>query len=323
MLLSMMPLSIAFSPLNAPIRLATPIRAVVTMQLEDDEKDLLRLCALTDRGQRCSDSQMAEMRTLITRLETQAPECDATDLNGEWKLLAALGESPYRSSPFFWAFRQATGSMTTPISIPNPSVPAGGPLASAVYAITDAIPLYDIGSVVQKISGVCSENLGCLLPELDDASQEPSDGASGDAPSEGSSAGFPSADAGALTSEVELIIGRNFGFPAAQSLMTTTCTMREVPEMRPTSSIVNCEVRVEKTAAKQSTIAALLPSVDELLSFPTGDALDAISAESSTVRLTTTYLSSSATGLRISRPVLKASDVFVDEEPPIFVYVRA
>ena len=199
MLLSMMPLSIAFSPLNAPIRLATPIRAVVTMQLEDDEKDLLRLCALTDRGQRCSDSQMAEMRTLITRLETQAPDCDATDLNGEWKLLAALGESPYRSSPFFWAFRQATGSMTTPISIPNPSVPAGGPLARAVYAITDAIPLYDIGSVVQKISGVCSENLGCLLPELDDASQEPSDGASGDAPSEGSSAGFPSADAGALT----------------------------------------------------------------------------------------------------------------------------
>lgn len=260
---------------------------------------------------------MAQMRALVTRIETQAPDCDATDLNGEWKLLAALGESSYRSSPFFWAFRQATGSMTTPIAIPNPSVPAGGPLASAVYAITDAIPLYDIGFVVQTISGVCSESTGCLFPEPDDVSQEQ------DVPSEGpSDCGLPSPFAGSLTSEVELIIGRNFGLPAAQSYMTTTCTMRELPELRPSPSILNCEVRVETTAVKQSTLAALLPNVDEMLSFPSGEALDAISAGSSKVRLMTTYLSSSAAGLRISRPLIEAGGMGADELP-VFVYVRA
>lgn len=300
-----------------------PRSRVVVMDLSEDEGRLLRLCALTDRGQRSSDSQMQQMRSLITSLETQAPDCDAIDLNGDWKLIAALGESAYRSSPFFWAFRQATGSMTTPIAIPNPSVPAGGPLASAVYAITDAIPLYDIGSVVQSITGVCSEAAGCMLPELDDEGQGPSDGATGDSstPMEGSSAGFPTGDAGTLESQVELIIGRNFGFPAAQSLMTTTCTMRELPEMRSSPSVVNCEVRVEKTAAKQSTIAALLPNMDELLSFPTGDALDAMAPSSSTVRLMTTYLSCSASGLRISRPMLEMGAMDY-EEPPIFVYVR-
>jgi len=322
----------AYTPLHGPAMRHTmhalaesqarTARTAAVMEIMDDENELLRLCALTDRGQRCSDAQMAQLRSLITRIESDAPDCDATDLNGEWLLLAALGESPYRSSPFFWAFRQAAGSMTTPIAIPNPSVPAGGPLASAIYAITDAIPLYDIGSVVQKISGVCSENAGCVLAELDDPSQGPTDGTSGDEPSEGSYAGIPSSDAGTLTSEVELVIGRNFGLPAAQSLMTTTCTMRELPDMRPSPSIVNCEVRVETTAAKQSTIAALFPSADELLSFPTGEALDAMSAKSSTVRLMTTYLSSSAAGLRISRPLIEAGDMSAGE-PPVFVYVRA
>ena len=53
-------------------------------------------------------------------------------------------------------------------------------------------------------------------------------------------------------------------------------------------------MRVEKTAAKQSSIAALLPNADELLSFPTGDALDSMAPKSSCVRLMTTYLSCSA-----------------------------
>ena len=35
-------------------------------------------------------------------------------------------------------------------------MPSGGALASAVYAITDAIPFYDIGTVKQRIAGVRS-----------------------------------------------------------------------------------------------------------------------------------------------------------------------
>ena len=132
---------------------------------------------------------------------------------------------------------------------------------------------------------------------------------------------------------MELIIGRNFGFPAAQSLMTTTCTVQEklpgdsmiLPGAPSGSSVINVEVRVETTAAKQSSIAALLPGLDDLLKFPSGDALDAASAQSSRVQLATTYLS--ASGLRISRPVLDLGGqqglMGEEESMPLFVYQRA
>ena len=42
-------------------------------------------------------------------------------------------------------------------------MPAGGPIASAVYAITDAIPFYEIGTVVQRFDNVCSDTSGCKL----------------------------------------------------------------------------------------------------------------------------------------------------------------
>ena len=199
-------------------------------------------------------------------------------------------------------------------------------------AITDAIPFYDIGSVVQRISGLCSETVGCILPD-----EEPSDAAAANdatAPSDGDGGmniGSGSAfDSGTLVSEVELIIGRNFGFPAAQSLMTTTCTAKELveaslPGAPSGDSVINVELRVETTAAKQSSIAALLPGLDEMLKFPSGDALDMVSPKSASVILANTYLNRE-TGLRIARPVLKLDGAqgFMGEEEsmPLFVYAK-
>ena len=297
------------------------------------------------------------MRDLISRLEYAAPEASANDLNGEWRLLAVLGEkAAYRSSPFFWAFRQATAKYQTPIAIPSVDVPAGGAIASAVYGITDSIPLYDIGPAIQTIYGLCSEVDGCPVPELSVGEVD----ALGDAPSDGaeSSSLSPSDAMGTLESRVELAIGRNlFGaIKSPQSIMTTTCTAREIvpagDEPQPTGAAdagaanataaaadattsssnvsgrrtsIDVELRVETTAAKQSTIAALLPQLDELLSFPTGDALDLLRPKASRVLLRTTYLTER---YRISRPILDMEDAPLGaagepRDEPVFVYARA
>ena len=92
------------------------------------EANLLRLCALTDRGQRASPEQESELRAAIAALEAVAPPADALDINGEWRLLAACGETTYRSSPFFWAFRQAKqgeSMLLGTLHAPSMTFPAG------------------------------------------------------------------------------------------------------------------------------------------------------------------------------------------------------
>ena len=84
------------------------IRAQADAASTDLENGLLRLCALTDRGQRASESQTRALIERIEALERAAPPATVVDLNGEWRVLAAVGDSAYRSSPFFSAFRQAT-----------------------------------------------------------------------------------------------------------------------------------------------------------------------------------------------------------------------
>jgi hypothetical protein len=301
----------------------------------DDEMALLRLCALTDRGQRATAAQEAELRAQIERLEANAPDTDVLALNGEWRLLAACGETVYRSSPFFWAFRQCLAAATTPIAIPGAGVPAGGDLSSAVYGITDSIPFYDIGSAVQRISGLCGETIGCEVPTDDRGAGavEQSE------PSEGSDVPPPQVEIGQLVSQVELSIGRNFFgvFPSPQSLMTTTCSIKELappPEVKGTQTTVSTELRIETTAAAESSIAQVLPGLDGLLTFPSGDALDLIRSQSSRVTLLTTYLSPT---LRISRPVIVEdedkerdgvaggawSELDVENAAgPVFVYAR-
>ena len=205
-------------------------------------------------------------------------------------------------------------------------MPSGGALASAVYAITDAIPFYDIGSVAQRFSNVCDELSGCAISD-----DEANDGSGVDAgvPSDGveAAAGSPNAASGggSLQSEVELIIGRSFGLPVAKSLMTTTCTVTELPPQAGGGGgacAIDVEIRVEKTAAKQSTLASMLPQLFSSLDsfeFPSGQALDALNPLSSRVRLRTTYLSPT---LRISRPMLDLEGSGGDGKRAIFVYAR-
>ena len=280
------------------------------------EAALLRQAALTDRGLRASALDKSQLQMLIRRLESLAPDASALDLNGEWRLALALGETPYRSSPFFWAFRQAAAGATTPVAVPGAEVAAGDSLASAIYGVTDTLPFYDIGNVVQRISGLCSDVDGCL--EEDDegftsdgvqAASEPNDGNNSPLPS-------PSTDVGSLESVVQLTIGRLFGISTMESQMTTAAevrTLARTPSDR--SGVVEVELQIQTTAAKQSTIASVLPALEDALKFPSGAALELIKKRSSFVRLRTTYVTDS---LRISRPVLEG----VANSDAVFVYSR-
>lgn len=246
---------------------------------------LLRLSAATDRGQRASEADRERLAELVRQCESAAPAADALDLNGEWRLVCALGEAAYRSSPFFWAFRQATDGLTTPVGIPGSDVQAGGSWSSAVYGFTDLIPFYDIGSATQRFVGVSSDQNAVT----------------------GSATGN-------LESQVKLEIGRLFGLPSMSSLMTTTAAVQTMPR---SDRSVEVELQIQRTAAKQSTIASLLPVVDQFLDFPSGDALELLREGSSYVRLRSTF---PTRDLRISRPVLVNAPAA--EVGGVFVYVR-
>jgi len=254
---------------------------------------LLRLSAATDRGQRASAAERDQLLELVQQCEAAALAADAMDLNGEWRLILSLGEKAYRSSPFFWAFRQATAGLKTPVGIPGANVEAGEPWASAVYGFTDTIPFYEIGSVVQRFSGI---------PKTQ------SELSNGSLPS-------PSQLGGDLESQVKLEIGRLFGLPSMSSQMTTTAAVQTIPRK---DGAVEVELQIQRTSAKQSTIASLLPALEPLLEqFPSGEALELIRKGSSYVRLQSTF---PTRDLRISRPTLvNAPDEEVDA---IFVYVR-
>lgn len=236
----------------------------------------------------------------------------------------ALGESPYRSSPFFWAFRQATAGVTTPVDIPGADVLAGDAISSAIYGITDTLPFYDIGSAIQRFAGVCSDDVGCDILEDDCEDEKPSDGATttgvgASEPSDGGNTPMPTGE-GSLVSEVDLQVARLFGLPRMESKMTTTAVVRTIPRAESSGDLpagaFDVEVEVRTTSAKQSSIATLLPALDDALSnFPSGDALEALKKGSSLVKLRTTYLSDT---VRVSRPLLKGT-----AKDSLFVYIRS
>merc|ERR1712037_470961 len=72
-------------------------------------------------------------------------------LSGEWKLLYA-SEDTTRSSPFFWAFRNA---------FPNKS--------GQIFGITDAIPppIKEIGPAIQTITIDKGTNSGSLISRVE------------------------------------------------------------------------------------------------------------------------------------------------------------
>jgi hypothetical protein len=254
----------------------------------EKEARLLRLCALTDRGQRCAPGDRSRINSLIADLDTEAPETDATGLNGRWRLVYA-SEAVYRSSPFFWAFRQASKAMSTPIGIPSSNVIAGDSIASAIYAITDAIPFYDVGPVVQEIRGVqCI--IQCSIDAHAPMQTDTSDGASEeDEPSDGASDWRFTPAIPQLISKVELSLGRLFGLPGQTSIMTTTATLRQPDAAVATAEgrLLDLEVEVQTTSAAQSSIASLLPPLNALLeNFPSGRALDMMAPGASQVHFT-------------------------------------
>ena len=107
-----------------------------------------------------------------------------------WRLLYSSETGAYRSSPFFWAFAQTTRDYATPVAVPSSTIQAGDPVAAAVYAITDAIPFYDVAAVTQTISGACDPELGCEVDDDDDddVTSGPADGATFvEEPSDGTS----------------------------------------------------------------------------------------------------------------------------------------
>ena len=257
----------------------------------DEEVSLLRLAAITDRGQRASVLERDQAARLVRALEESAPDADATMLNGRWRLAYTSENAVYRSSPFFWAFRQTAKELKTPVAV-GESVRAGDAFAEAVYAITDAIPFYDIGSVTQTISGVCDPDAGCAVDEDDpDDPNGPTDGATfRSEPSDGTSSGPLDTDA-ALVSEVVLTIGRNFGLPAMSSVMTTTASLSSIPAADGGAAAgaqpLDQRVVVQTTSVKQSTLSALLPAFGEPI-FPSGDAMELAAPGSSTLTLRTT-----------------------------------
>ena len=97
------------------------------MLLEDAQgpEALLRLCAATDRGMRCTSAERARIASLVRDMEADAPPADATMLNGNWRLLYASTPSVYRSSPFFWAFKQATLTLSLSLSLSLTLAPPG------------------------------------------------------------------------------------------------------------------------------------------------------------------------------------------------------
>ena len=114
----------------------------------------------------------------------------------------------------------------------------------------------------------------------------------------------------------------------AKSYMTTTSTVAQVLREELTGDVggasgsIDIELRVKTTAAKQSTIAGILPQLENF-EFPSGDSLDAIVPRSSRVQLRTTYLTST---MRISRPVLQLEDAPIGNmdasSNAVFVYAR-
>jgi len=281
------------------------------------EDALFRLCAATDRGQRCTGAERSRIASLVRDLESSAPRADATLLNGNWRLLYASEPSVYRSSPFFWAFKQALAGSATPVAIPGGGVQPGDALAEAIYAITDGIPFYNLGAVYQIISGVCGVDTMCEV-EYEEGTA-PSDGAvDADEPSDGTSdrsafatATSGSAGVGSLVSRVELSVPLFGLLQPAKSIMTTTSTLVEVPSAEEAAPL-EFTVGIETTEAMENTLTLPLPS------FPSGNALELVAQGSSQVKMLTTFLSDE---LRIARPVLSLNGAEADGG--LFIYARS
>ena len=80
---------------------------------EEIKKNILKLSACTDRGQRLNklispvyQERLSEIKELIKELEKFTEEINETNLSGDWELIFTNVEL-FRSSPFFLAIENA------------------------------------------------------------------------------------------------------------------------------------------------------------------------------------------------------------------------
>ena len=102
-------------------------------------------CAALGRGATATDFDRADMDALCVALEESNPRAT---LDGRWVLAYSSEPGLYRSSPFFWGFKKLLTNVDSPITLRNAK---DSSYASNVYAVTDSIPFYEIGSCCQTI----------------------------------------------------------------------------------------------------------------------------------------------------------------------------
>ncbi|CAM9628618.1 unnamed protein product [Ascophyllum nodosum] len=252
--------------------------ATDTPEVAQLKLDLLRIAALTGRGQLATPQERYRAEDLIWELEARTPiEDSATSeaIRGRWALVYA-SEDPTRSSPFFWAFRKATETLKVPFRGDRDGVASGSSsVAATIFAITDSIPGKSIGEAVQTIT-----------PDV-------------------------------IKSEVEVFAGAGAGsdrrgsdgpasFPSFRSVMTTTSEITGAKGNRMT-------LRVAKTQVRKSAIGRLLKPLFNLddVEFKTDRLLTPLREGSTEVSMTTTYLDGL---LRVSRNEQGQVFVFARED---------
>ncbi|KAJ8600661.1 hypothetical protein CTAYLR_010687 [Chrysophaeum taylorii] len=118
----------------------------VVVAAKDAEASLLRLCAATSRGACATEFERADVDEACRELE--AGENPNASLVGRWRLAYSSEPGLYRSSPFFWGFSQLLRDQSAPVTPRNSK---SSNLADAIYAVTDALPFYDVGPAFHTI----------------------------------------------------------------------------------------------------------------------------------------------------------------------------
>jgi len=113
--------------------------------------ELLRQCKQAKRGQTKVEADNAHVLNLIRKVEMASLGQDTTGcLDGEWQL-AWAGDDVTRSSPFFWAFRQAFPAQS-----------------DRIFAITDGLPpqFKRIARATQTITNAAGPGEGTLTSRV-------------------------------------------------------------------------------------------------------------------------------------------------------------
>lgn len=117
----------------------------ISSSSRDLEASLLRLCATTSRGACATELERADIDSICRSLES---EDLGKPLEGKWRLAYSSEEGLYRSSPFFWGFSQLLKDRQAPLT---PRNSRNSNVDEAIYAVTDALPFYEVGNAYHTI----------------------------------------------------------------------------------------------------------------------------------------------------------------------------